>query len=108
MNVIDFIRETAIFMAADRPDVYDVPTAVAELTVAIDSLRELTDADQPFAAIMFTSYLLARLEDDGVEEFILTRKLSSMILFEEEEQFGVYSHHPQIDLPSVLDDQDDY
>lgn len=107
MNVIDFIRESALFMTKDRPDVYpDAASAAAELTSVIEALRQY-DEHKMFSCIVFTSYLLARIEADGVEEFMLTRKLSSLILFEEEEHCSVYSHHDQINLPSVLDDQDE-
>lgn len=105
MNVIDFIRESSIFMSKDRPDIYpSAASAANELTSVIEALRQAEETTM-FSCIVFASYLLARIEQDGVEEFMLTRKLSSLILFEEEEQCSVYSHHDQINLPSVLDDQ---
>lgn len=105
MNTIDWLRETATFMVADRPDVYDYETAVEELSVAMDTLREASI--KPFSALMFTSYALMRIYMEGVEEFILSRKLSSVIVFEQEAQVGAYSYHPAIDLPDPVDSPSD-
>lgn len=105
MNVIDFIRESAAFLVWDRPDLYDQETAVEELSSSIDTLREFPD--KPLSLISFSSYLMTRFVDDGVEEFLLTRKLSSILLFEEEEECRVYTHVEGINLPSILDDSQD-
>ena len=102
MNTIDFLRESATFLVADRPDVYDHETAVEELSVAMDTLRESENTDR-FTCIMFTSYAMMRLYVDGVEEFILTRKLSSVLVFEEEAEVSAYSYHPNIELQPPLD-----
>ena len=110
-NAIDWLRETAAYLVWDRPDVYDHETAVEELSVAMDTLREAPPG-QEFAAIMFTSYVLMRIyiaDDDGqrgVEEFVLTRKLSSLIVFEAERQVAAYSYIAEIDLPDPLDSQE--
>lgn len=98
MNVIDFIRESAVFMARDRPDVYTNDLAARELSHAIDVLRE---SGMPVGCVMFTSYTLQRTEDDGVEELLLTRKLSSVLLCEEEESCLVFGFTPEVELPSV-------
>lgn len=100
MNVIDFIRESAAFMVADRPDIYDHETAVEELSVCIDSLREL--GDSLFETISFTSYLLSRINDGECEEFILARKVTSTVIFPDGEA-DAYSHTEGINLPHVLD-----
>lgn len=107
MNVIDFIRESAAFMAKDRPDVYTPELAVRELTQAIEVLRE---SELPVGCVMFTSYLLNRTMDDGVEEFLLTRKLSSVLLCEEEYSCLVFGFSDEVQLPSIHDVQpeDDY
>lgn len=102
MNVIDFIRESANFMVVDRPDVYDYATAVEELSLAIDSLREYDV--RPVATIMFTSYVLARLVEDDTEEYLLARKLAGLVLFEEEETCRAFSYDSRVNLPSVLDE----
>lgn len=103
MNVIDFLSATADFMVEDRPDVYDKETAVEELSCAMDALREYDD--RPVATMMFTSYLLTRILEDGAEEFILSRKMSGVILFEEEESCRVYSYSNSVALPGVLDEE---
>jgi len=102
MNVIDFIRESATFMAKDRPDIYTPELAVRELTEAIEVLRV---SDLPVGCVMFTSYLLNRVMDDGVEEFLLTRKLSSVLVCEEEFSCLVFAFTPEVNLPSVNDVQ---
>lgn len=103
MNVIDFIRENATFMAKDRPDVYTPDLAVRELTQAIEVLRE---HDLGYGCVMFTSYMLSRIVDDGVEEFLLTRKLSSVLVCEEENSCLVFAFTPEINLPDVNEAQD--
>lgn len=104
-DVIDFIRESAKFLCADRPDVYpNEATAVTELSEVMEALRQKT---YQFSCVSFTSYLMCRVIEDGVEEFILTRKLSGLLLFEEEEECRVYSYHGKIDLPDILDDSQD-
>lgn len=82
LNVIDFIRESAEFLHTDRPDVYSsVEDAVTELTRCMDSID---GSDGGW--ISFTSYVLFRHEEDGMIEWNLTRKLSSVTLFEPEEE----------------------
>lgn len=104
MNVIDFLSATADYLVTDRPDVYDKQTAVEELSCAIDSLREYDD--KPVATISFTSYLLTRIvEEEGLEEFILSRKVASLGLFLPEEDCRGYAHVDGINLPHVLDDE---
>ena len=101
MNTIDFLRESAWFLTEDRPDLYDHETAMEELDVAMTTLRE--EPERQFACIMFSSYAMMRLYVEGVEEFILSRKLSSVIVFEAEEEVSAYTYHPDIELPSPLD-----
>lgn len=105
MNTIDFLRETAAFLAKDRPDVYDQATAVKELSLAIDTLRDYNV--EPLSSLMFTSYVMTRIVEDGVEEFMLARKLSGFLIFEEEESVRVYKYDDRINLPSVLDAYED-
>lgn len=103
MNVIDFVRESATFMAKDRPDVYDEAGAARELAQAMEILRE---SDLTYACVTFTSYMLARIMDDGVEEFLLTRKLASVLVCEEEQSCLVFGYTDALSLPSVSDPQD--
>lgn len=104
MNVIDFIRESAVFMSVDRPDIYSPDLAVRELTEAIEVLRQ---ADKEYGCVMFTSYVLSRIFDDGVEEFLLTRKLSSVLVCEDEQACLVFAFTPEVNLPSVFDGDPD-
>ena len=104
MNLIDFIRESASYIAKDRGDVYTPELAVQELDHAIETLRE---HDLPYGCVMFTSYMLSRIMDDGVEEFLLTRKVSSAIVCEEESACLVFAFTPEVNLPSVNDPQGD-
>lgn len=105
MNAIDFLRECANFLVEDRGDIYDHDSAVADLSHAMDTLRGF---DKTYGAISFSSYIMCRFTDDGVEEFMLTRKLASLCFFEEEETCDVYSYTRRIDgLPHVLDMDED-
>lgn len=108
MNTIDFIRETAAYMAEDRPDVYDHETAVEEISTAVDALRE--GGESQFECCTFTSYFLARIYDDGVEEFIFSRKVSGLLICEEEEDVRAFSYDESVGLPHIMDtplDEDD-
>ena len=102
MNLIDFMRETAEFMAVDRPDVYTVELAVKELDHAIETLRH---CDLPYGCVMFTSYMLSRIQDEEMEEFLLTRKVSSAIIDSEEGDCLVFAYTDAVNLPSVNDPQ---
>ena len=105
-NVIDWMRETATFMVNDRPDVYDHETAVAELSHNVDWLRR-EDRDV-FSAVAFASYVLLRFMEDGVEEFTLTKKISSVLI--EPEAFDAYAYRwaDGLDLPHVTDEREDW
>lgn len=101
MNTIDFIRETAIYMSNDRPDIYDMETAVDELSIAMDSLRE--EADTAFVTVTFTSYMLSRIWDGTSEEFIFARKVSGLAICEAEEDVRAFAYDYDVDLPNILD-----
>lgn len=102
MNVIDFISQSAHFIYKDRPESYEsVDEAIAELTLALDTLRT---AEAPHSTCIFSSYMLVRFVEDGVEEVFLTKKLSSLILFEEEEICRAYGWVDSIQLDDPEDD----
>lgn len=108
MNVIDFMRETASFMANDRPDLYDNESALAELIQVMDTLRS---GDNNFNIIMFASYVFIRMVDEGVEDFLFSRKISGLLLDHDEEKVGTYGFTDEVGLPHVsdlsdLDDED--
>lgn len=107
LSVIDWLRESAKFMADDRPDIYNFESALYDLSDAVEQLRTL-DNGYITNTFLFTSYSLIRIADaEGVEEFILSRKLSSVTLFTPEDDCLVLSHTDKISLPKVDDDYDD-
>lgn len=110
MNVIDWLKESAKYMAVDRPDIYSTETALRDLSNYVELLRQV---DLPYNWVSFSSYVLLRHVDDGIEEFDLVRKLSSVSLFPEEEINLVFSHtglsntlKTGVNLPSPLDDSE--
>lgn len=106
MNVIDFIAQSAKYMAEDRADVYESEEdAIAELTLALDTLRQ---SESSQSMCIFSSYILMRFLEDGAEEVFLTKKLSSLVLFEEEEIFRAYGWVDGIQLDDPEDDGLDY
>lgn len=103
LNMIDWLRETAKFMAADSPDVYDSPEeAVSDLDQAMLLLRE-TGVN----CFSFGPYVIIRGEEEGIEEFLLSRKVSIVALFIPEEETRVYGYTDEVDLPSPLDESQD-
>lgn len=104
MNAIDFIRESAAYLVKDRPDLYDTPSAVEELSTVIDWLRE---ADiEPVSTAMFSSYVMTRIFDEGMEEFVLSRKLATLVICEADEHAAAWAYTDQINLPDVSEDLD--
>lgn len=105
-NIIDFMRESAKFMAADRPDVYTPESALDDLSQMMIRMR-----DQGGDGISsFASYMLIRHEEDGLEEWDLVRKLSTAVIDYDDPEAMVYSHTKNsgvltssINLPDVLD-----
>lgn len=102
MNVIDFISQSAAYIAEERSDIYDSPAeAAADLTVALDVLRESGDSQ---GMCMFSGYSLMRFSGDGVEEIFLSRKLASLALFEKEEVCRAYGWVDGIELDDPFDE----
>lgn len=109
MNVIDFMKATADFMAEDRPDLYTPESALDEMTQVMDALRA---GDQNFNVIMFASYVFIRIVDEGMEDFLFSKKISGLMLDHLEEKVGVYGFTEDVNLPHVSqilhpDDLDD-
>lgn len=107
-NAIDFLRETAIFMAKDRPDIYpDGAIAMADLSNMMDKMREFGEPTWT----SFASYILfLHYEDEDVEEWTLTRKISSLTFFTEEQECLVLGYTKNsgvlkygVNLTDVLD-----
>lgn len=100
MNVIDFVRETAEYMANDRPDLYDHEKAVNEIWSQVEALREF---GLDLGIVSFSSYFIIREFDDGVESFTFTKKISGFLLCEEEEDSRVFSYDEEVNLPHISD-----
>lgn len=105
-NIIDFMRESAKFMASDRPDVYTPESALDELSQMMVRMREQDDD----GITGFASYMLIRHIEDGLEEWDLVRKLSTAVIDYDDPEAMVYSHTKNsgvlttnINLPDVLD-----
>lgn len=110
-NTIDFLRESARFLAKDRPDVYTEQSALSDLTEMMEHMRE---TDEPtwtsFASFLFVKHVEDGDEGERVEEWILTRKISSLAIFEPENEVSVFGHTDGsgtlkvgVDLPDPLD-----
>lgn len=96
MNTIDWLNRTAEYMFFESPHIYESTfAAVADLDVHMNFLRT-----QPGnASISFGEYILARVSQEGFEEFLLTRKVSTLAIFEEDGIVEAYSHCIDVDLP---------
>jgi hypothetical protein len=97
-NAIDFIRESAVYMVKQRPDIYDHTEAVADLIRAMDDLRDDPRRD---SVKFFSSFMLVRSVEDGCEEYVLGQKLSAFVRFEQEAEATAYTFVEDIDLPAV-------
>jgi hypothetical protein len=86
MNVPDWIRGTAEYMAKVRSDIYDYERAHAELVDHMEHLRE-EHGEDAISAIMSGSFIMLRLvEDEGQEEFQVAQYISSVTTFQPEEE----------------------
>jgi len=87
MNVIDWLRETGDWMHRDRPDIYQSPTeAMLRLEDWMNSMRQ----HGPGSIETGGHALLYRI-DDGVEDWTLTKKISTCEQFADEEVTVAYS-----------------
>ena len=104
LSAIDFMRECSVFMHKDRPDLYETPEdALEDLDGCMNMLR-----DEDSNAYSFASFVLIRNDEDGVEEWLLTRKIAVMALFEQEGAVRVYGYTDMVDLPDAMNaEQDD-
>lgn len=101
MNTIEWLNRTADYMFFDSPHIYDNTfAAVADLDTHMNFLRT-----QPTnASISFGNYILARVNQQGFEEFLLTKKVSTLAIFEDEGMVEAYGHDIDVDLPFPDDD----
>lgn len=96
MNTIEWLNRTAEFMLFDSPHIYDDEfEAIADLDTHMNFLRTQTTN----ASISFGNYILARVAQEGFEEFLLTKKVTTLAIFEYDGTVEAYGHDPDIDLP---------
>lgn len=101
-SVTDWISQSANYMFKEHPELFDSKEdAVGDLIHALDTLRE-HGGEQ--GTILFGPYLMYRIVDEGVEEVFFTRKLASVVLFEEESVCRAYGWIDGIELDDPLDD----
>lgn len=106
LNVIDWLSASAKYMAQQRPDIYTFYTALDELSDNMEYLRSAHENDK-LSAVMCGGFVLIRtVEDEGMEEFILSRIATSVVTFQPEGDCLVLSYVPEVSLPKI-DDPDD-
>lgn len=96
-------------MAKDRPDIYTPSSAMDDLVDRMNSLRD-SSGNLVLSGEMSGGFVLLRIvEDEGMEEFQLTRCISSVTTFLPEEDCLVAGWVDDIDLPNpgVEVDNDD-
>lgn len=89
MNMIDWLKATGEWMHKDRPDIYPDPTsAMLRLEEWVNTMRNLGES----GAIETGGHsLIYRIEEDGVEEWTLQKKISTYEVFFEESTSNAYS-----------------
>lgn len=109
MNLIDWMRATAEWMAADRPDAFD---SAADALNQLELWMEQVRYDPIYlAGIESGGYLLTHSDEDGVEEWQLHKTITSCAIFQPENEVLALGHthgsqaisvHPG--LPDVIED----
>lgn len=88
-NMIDFLRENAKFMAADRPDIYNAESALADLISWYNHLDQSDDADY-ISSGGFT--LSKEVSPDGhVVEYFFARLVSSAHIYVNDGDFDTFN-----------------
>jgi hypothetical protein len=101
MNMIDWLRATAEWMRKDRPDLFETNAdALNALNDMVESVRISTGARE---GVETGGYVLLRSEDDGVEDWTLSKKISSFVLFPEDDEAEAFGWVKEVDLPNVAD-----
>lgn len=101
MNVIDWIRESSHYMTKVRPDLYTPEVASAHLVNAMEFLRGNYGPKEMSILISGGFALVRIIESPGMEEFYLTKSISSVTTFEQENTCVVLGFVDDINLPSV-------
>ena len=101
MNMIDWLRASAEWMVKDRPENYaSASHALSALNDMVETIRINPDER---AGIEIGGLILLRSHDDGVEEWTLSKKISSFVVFEEEGEADAYGWTKEVDLPNIED-----
>lgn len=92
-NTIDFLRETAKFMAKDRPDVYTEESALSELSGIMETMRSTNGPGwTTFASFMLFKHIEEFDDNEDVEEWFFMRRISSLAFFPSEEEVQVFGY----------------
>jgi len=112
MDVTRFLREGSKFMAADRPDIWDVDNAFDTLSHMFSYLAGLDESGE----IGTGGFVLQKFIDidNGDISYYLQRKILEFIVFEDENETTVmdWSHSSHLsniglDVPDPSIDNDD-
>lgn len=87
VNIIDWLRETARYMRADRPDLYESEEEALEDLSQI--YHSLGDYDYPCWSA-WAGFFLHKWTEDGLTEWTFTKKISEAAVFPEEGKIKVY------------------
>lgn len=108
MNVLDWMKGTAEFMRTDRPDLYETNTdALNDLESWMEAVRSQPST---VAGIETGGFILTHNDEDGVEEWQLSKIISTCAIYKEEEEClvlgwtkGSGSMKVNINLPDISD-----
>ena len=103
MNVTKFLRESARFMAKDRPDIWSQDSAFKTLTMWYSELAGMDDGGE----ISTGGFALTKREYDGLIEYELHRKITQFTIFEEENVTDLMdwtTHGTLVDIGLDLED----
>ena len=82
---IEWYTKNAEFMAKDRPDIYNVETALTDLTKAC----QYTKGAGTGGVLSFSSYLVVYMGDEYHDDWIFAKKLNS--LYQDETDSAVFN-----------------
>lgn len=115
-SLSDFIQAAAKLMRADRPLLWeDHDEAVKDITMAFSDASSLDEDDEEEYSVHLSGFMLTRIVlDEGVYEYVLSKKLVSLAIYTDEEESGVFDWTKggnftggiELNLPEVEDDLD--
>lgn len=89
LNLIDWMRATSYWMQQDRPDLY--PTAVDALNDLEDWMEKVRESAGTVSGVETGGFLLTHSDEDGAEEWQLSKVISSCVIFQPENEVGAFS-----------------